>query len=110
MSVFSTESLHTEQPSAVRHAPANRAKNYGWLWLGARYVCGFQLLKPDWIVPAIKWARKDSNLQPSGYEPPAPPLSYRPWMEIDFTTLAHVRSKSQIANPATSHASPTLAP
>ena len=25
-----------------------------------------------------KWARKDSNLQPSGYEPPAPPLSYRP--------------------------------
>ena len=25
------------------------------------------------------WARKDSNLQPSGYEPPAPPLSYRPF-------------------------------
>ena len=25
-----------------------------------------------------QWARKDSNLEPSGYEPPALPLSYGP--------------------------------
>ena len=25
------------------------------------------------------WARQDSNLKPSGYEPPALPLSYRPF-------------------------------
>ena len=33
-----------------------------------------------------KWARKDSNLQPSGYEPPAPPLSYGPVKAINLTT------------------------
>ena len=28
--------------------------------------------------PATWWARQDSNLRPSGYEPPALPLSYEP--------------------------------
>ena len=33
------------------------------------------------------WARKDSNLRPSGYEPPALPLSYGPLKErVNYTT------------------------
>ena len=30
-----------------------------------------------WLPPNL-WAREDLNPQPSGYEPPALPLSYRP--------------------------------
>src|SRR4051794_29333969 len=30
------------------------------------------------LPPESRWARKDSNLQPSRYERPALPLSYRP--------------------------------
>ena len=48
-----------------------------------------------------KWARKDSNLQPSGYEPPAPPLSYRPCMryftrgkQIGETNIYKTQDKS----------------
>ncbi len=34
-----------------------------------------------------RWARKDSNLRPSGYEPPALPLSYGPLKErVNYTT------------------------
>ncbi len=52
-------------------------------------------IKPDYLFET--WARKDSNLQPSGYEPPAPPLSYRPLMELDFTTAHPVAEhKSQV--------------
>jgi hypothetical protein len=31
---------------------------------------------------ACAWVQQGSNLQPSGYEPPALPLSYRPNMRI----------------------------
>ena len=30
------------------------------------------------LMGEMKWARQDSNLRPSGYEPPALPLSYEP--------------------------------
>src|SRR5204862_5379876 len=38
------------------------------------------LLTTDYwqLTAAFWWARQDSNLQPSDYEPPALPLSYRP--------------------------------
>ena len=45
-----------------------------------------------WILLNKKWARKDSNLQPSGYEPPAPPLSYRPCMRY-FTRGRRIGAK-----------------
>ena len=32
------------------------------------------------------WARQDSNLRPTGYEPVALPLSYRPTRFPDYTT------------------------
>ena len=34
--------------------------------------------KNDDKTGTVKWARQDSNLGPSGYEPPALPLSYEP--------------------------------
>ena len=50
-----------------------------------------------WIGCARWWARQDSNLQPSRYERPALPLSYRPspvCPEIDCTSARAKAARS----------------
>lgn len=38
--------------------------------------------RPD----VLWWARPDSNREPKDYESPAPPLSYRPVLNVDYCT------------------------
>ena len=62
---------HRHQPRAHhRHLTSGESGALSW----PRPTRGY---RPP-VHPTMKWARQDSNLRPSGYEPPALPLSYGP--------------------------------